>query len=76
LSSSSDDPYADWPEEPYNVVTTLDFYNMNDFHGAVAYDDYAGETGINRWPLILPTRKTPIPRDRHHLQRRHVARFG
>ncbi|HAV19405.1 MAG TPA: hypothetical protein DCX17_00075 [Firmicutes bacterium] len=37
-----------WPTTPVNEVTRLDFYSLNDFHGALEYNAASGEIGINR----------------------------
>ena len=46
--SSYEEPSSQWPSTPLNNVTALDFYNINDFHGAVSMDTDTGEPGINR----------------------------
>jgi len=42
-------------------LTMLDFYNINDFHGAVAYDDYNGEPGINRLASYFNNKRSQNP---------------
>jgi 2',3'-cyclic-nucleotide 2'-phosphodiesterase (5'-nucleotidase family) len=39
---------GNWPVEPINETTILDFYSINDFHGAVEYRPDDNEIGINR----------------------------
>jgi len=50
-------PDGDWPTSPLNEVTTLDFYSINDFHGAVAYNPSSYELGINRLATYFDVKK-------------------
>ncbi|MFA5236048.1 MAG: 5'-nucleotidase C-terminal domain-containing protein [Bacilli bacterium] len=46
-----------WPEAPLEEVTSLDFYAVNDFHGALEYNPYSNELGINRMATYFSDRK-------------------
>lgn len=50
-----------WPSEPINDVTTLDFYAINDFHGAVEYLPSSDEPGITRLGTYFGQEKAKNP---------------
>ena len=54
-------PDGDWPTSPLAEVTTLDFYSINDFHGAVAYNPNSYELGINRLATYFDVKKELNP---------------
>ncbi len=59
-SSSSSASSSQWPDDPINDVTVLDFYNFNDFHGTVEYapDATVAEPGINRLANYIKTKRS------------------
>ena len=61
---SSDDPSSSsWPSQPLSDITVLDFYNFNDFHGAVEYAPSANpaEPGFNRLATYVDQKRTQNP---------------
>jgi len=72
ISSSSEDSVSvsipdssidtgSWPSEPLNESTTLDFYSINDFHGAVGYNLNNKEPGINRLATYFDQKEAANP---------------
>ena len=52
---------SSWPSEPINESTTLDFYSINDFHGAVGYNLPNKEPGIARLATYFDEREAANP---------------
>jgi 2',3'-cyclic-nucleotide 2'-phosphodiesterase/3'-nucleotidase len=50
-----------WPSAPVNDVTTLDFYAINDFHGALEHKPESNEIGINRLATYFDNKKELNP---------------
>jgi 2',3'-cyclic-nucleotide 2'-phosphodiesterase (5'-nucleotidase family) len=50
-----------WPAAPIEDVTSLDFYAINDFHGALEYNPYSNELGINRLATYFNDRENENP---------------
>ncbi len=50
-----------WPSAPIHDITTLDFYSMNDFHGALEYKADSNELGINRLATYFDNKKDLNP---------------
>lgn len=50
-----------FPSEPINEITNLDFFNLNDFHGSVAYNSDNDEPGISRLARYFSVKKANNP---------------
>jgi 2',3'-cyclic-nucleotide 2'-phosphodiesterase/3'-nucleotidase len=50
-----------WPEAPLQDVTVLDFFSINDFHGALEYNPYSNEPGINRLATYFNDKEAENP---------------
>ncbi|MCX5774941.1 MAG: metallophosphatase, partial [Firmicutes bacterium] len=62
-SFSSSSSSSAWPSEPIHEITSLDFYALNDFHGAVEYkpDTTYPEVGITRLATYFDQREAANP---------------